>query len=265
MTMPIVPSSVPDMAAAVAGAAPDSAAIRMGTVAEVSPTRLLVRIGNATVATETGWLFSYQPILGDVVAVTRQGAAWITLGSLGSIVANNAVINAGFENGSTGVSPPNWSLVTTAGTPSLTTTLWDANTRADGIEGSQVAAVVASAGVVTTELVSDPVPVAPGDPWAIAGYYRTLADFTATSVCSIVLNLSWYSSSSLGSLLSTKGSGTHVVARGPEWRLLRVQGSRGITAPAGAQFLRLRFSLSWSSAASGDAVYFDRTIARRLA
>lgn len=267
MTMPILPPSVPTLAGAVAEAVPDAAAIRMGTVAEVYPTRLLVRIGSAEIPTETAWLSSYQPILGDVVAVSRQGAAWVTLGSLGSIVStdNNAVANPGFEAGSTGVAPPNWSLVTTAGTPTVTTVAWDAETRSDGIEGNQVAAVVASAGAVTTELVSSPVPVTPGDVWAAAGYYRTLTDFAMTSVCITSLILGWYSNTTIGSLVGSKSSGVNAVTRGQDWRLLRAQGARGVTVPAGANYLRVRFVLQWTSAAAGDAIYLDRAVARRLA
>lgn len=267
MTMPILPSSIPNLPGAVTDAVPESAAIRMGTVAEVYPSGLMVRIGNATVPTQTGWLSSYEPVIGDVVAVSRQGAAWVTLGSLGSTVSaeTNVLTNPGFEDGPVGSTPPDWSLVTTAGTASATTVSWDPASRADGIEGVQAAAVVASgAGAVTTELVSSPVPVVPGIPWAAAGHYRTLNDFAATSGCVISLNLSWYGDSTLGSLLSSNSSGTYVVTRGMGWRLLRVQGNRGITVPDGANFMRVRFSLTWTSASASDAVYLDRAIARSV-
>lgn len=266
MTSPILPSSVPNLPSVVAGQSGDAAAIRMGTVAEVYPTGLMVRVGSATVPTQAAWLSSYEPILGDVVAVARQGGMWVTLGSLGATISedNNDLANPGFEDGAVGATPPRWSLVTTAGTPSVSTVAWDWETRSDGIDGSQAAAIVASAGVVTCELVSDPVPVLPGVPWAAAGYYRTLSDFATTSVCTTSLTLSWYSGSSLGSLLSSKTSGTHVVTRGMRWRLMRAQGTRGVTVPAGANFLRVRLALSWTAATAGDAVYFDRIVARSV-
>lgn len=259
----VTPSSIPNLPAAVAAAMPDAAVARLGTVVRVGPSYLRVRVSGAANSTDAGWLSSYQPILGDVVVVIRQDAAWVVLGSLGSTIeANNELANYSFEAGAIGALPPGWQLVTTAGSPTFVAASWD---WADAIDGTQVGAVsTAGAGAVTTEVVSDPLPVTLGSQWMAAGYYRTSTDFGVGTVCNAQLLLSWYSDTSLGSVVSSAASGLYPVTRGMGWQLLRAQGLLGHSAPAGAQWLRVRMQFTSWAAAAGDTIYLDRMIARRL-
>lgn len=259
----IIPSAVPSLASAVSTAIPDAAAIRTGTVSSIGSQYLGVRIADSRAVTDAGWLSSYQPVLGDVVAVARQGAAWTVLGTYaGTIEDNTEIANYGFEDGAVGSLPPYWQLVTAAGSPTLLTTGWP---REDGIDGVQVAALTtAGAGSVSTELVSAPVQVLPGEQWAAAGSFRTWTNFGVATACQMQLYLSWYSSSSLSSLLSSSTSGTYPVTRGMGWQLVRTQGAQGYSVPPDAAYLRVRLSVTPWSAAAGDTIYFDRIIARRL-
>lgn len=259
----ILPSSVPNMATAVTGAIPDGAVIRLGTVVGHGSTYLRVRVSDSGSATDAGWLASYQPILGDVVVMSRQSAAWVVLGSFGSTIqANNELNNYSFEQGTLGLLPTGWQLVTTSGSPTFVSAPWE---RSDAIDGVRVGALSsASATTVVTEVVSDAVPVTEGSQWMAAGYYRTSTDFGVGTVCNAQLLLSWYSGTSLGSLLSSEVSGLNAVTRGMDWRLLRVQGSIGHSAPALAGWLRVRMQFTSWAAAAGDTIYLDRMIARSL-
>lgn len=260
---PIVPSSVPNLSTAVTQAIPDAAAIRLGVVVAHGPVYLRVQVSGADVATDAGWLESYQPVLGDVVVLGKQSAAWVVLGSFASpITANNELTNYSFELGDLGVPPPAWQLVTTSGSPTFVAASW---TRSDALDGVQVGAVSsASATTVVTEVVSDPLPVTAGSTWMTAGYYRTSTNFGIGTVCNAQLLLSWYSDATLGSLLSSEASGLYPVTRGMGWQLLRVQGSQGFDAPLDAQWLRARLQFTSWAAAAGDTIYIDRMIARRL-
>ena len=255
----------PTLSRAITDAQPSSAAVRMGTVAEISPVGrwLMVRIANASVATPATWVSSYRPMLGDVVAVSRQDATWVVLGALGVAldVTANPVPNYTFDLGDVGSLPPYWTLVTSAGSPTLTSYVYP---RDDVIDGERVARLLtAGSGTVTTEMVSDPIAVVPSQSWAVGGWVRTLTDFAMATTCTVQVYAAWYSDLDLPSFLSQEGSGTYAVTRGMDWTLVRAQRWTGIVAPLGAAYLRVKFAFSWSAAA-GDAIYIDRVIARSL-
>lgn len=263
--MIITPAGMPTLPQAILDAQTEPAAIRMGTVASLDAMGrwLLVRIADSVTATPAVWLTSYEPLVGDVVAVSRQGAAWVVLGSLASAIdeASNAVANYTFDQGDAGAIPPRWQLVTSAGSPTLLTSDYN---RADRVGGTRVARLLSpGAATVTTEVVSDTAPVMTSQYWAAGGWVRTLTDFNVATVCSVQLYIAWYSGQSLSDFLSQNSSGTYAVYRGMPWTFLRVQGTQGIVAPVNATHMRVKFAFSWEAAA-GDAIYIDRVIARRV-
>lgn len=262
----VVPSAVPSLPSAIMATTPDAAEVRMGTIVSRGRKYVGVRIGNAVNATDAAWLSSYQPILGDVVAVSRQGAVWVVLGSLGgTIESNNALVNYSFEDGPAGVLPLGWSLVTTSGSPTFVADLW-AFEEFFALDGVQVGALTSSTtATVNTEVVSDPLPVLGGQQWAAAGYYRTWTNYTMSTTAAIQLRLSWYGDATLGSLISTNAAAVQLVSRGMiDWQLLVAQGDVGYTPPIGATVMRVRMAVTSWSAVAGDTIYFDRMIARRL-
>lgn len=257
-----IPSAVPNVPQAVTEAQPAAAVTRVGVVSGLGVDYLQVRLGGADTATQAGWVASYEPMLGDVVAVSGQDPYWVVLGTFGGRMADNtAVPNYSFEEGAVGALPPSWQLVTTSGTPTLVTTAW---TRANRIDGDQVAALSsAAAGAVSTEVVSGPIPVNAGNVWVVGGHLATLGNFSATTTCLTEAAAAWYGDNTLGSLISTNLSGTYAVTRGMPWRQIRCQGTAGFEPPPGASRLRLRFAFTWTAAA-GDTIYLDRMIARRI-
>ncbi len=257
-----IPSAVPSLHRAITESKPDAAVTRIATVADIAATSLGIRVGSSTVVTRAGWVQSYRPVLGDNVAVTRQGATWTVLGALGSTLSDSTLApNYNFTLGATNVAPPNWQLVTAAGSPTLTTVAWSDDDLFDGPNAGRLRSTTTA--TVTTDVVSDPILATPGEQWVGGGWVRTSTDFTPGTVCSVQVAIAWYGDVTLGSFLSQTASRAQPVVRGMDWTLLRVQGGSGITAVAGATRARVKFLVSWSATAN-DAIYFNRVIARRL-
>lgn len=255
-------SAVPSLPQAVANVVPQSAEIRKAVVASHEPGRLTVRIASAVVPTEAAFLSSYTPVLGDTVAVAYQNGTWTVLGTYGgSIEANTEVPNHSFELSAPGTTPTGWQVVASVGSPTFTAFTW---TRDDWIDGLQVGRLnTTGAGTVNCDIVSPPIPVETSQQWACAAYVCTDSDFAVTSTCTIRLMPTWRSDTSLGTPVRQDTSGFYSVTRGMPWKLLRAQGLAGLTAPAGASWLRLQLAVAWTAAA-GDSLYIDRIIARRL-
>lgn len=256
------PSSVPQLPQVLAQYRQESAVVRMGTVAEVHSGYLLVYIADSLQPIEAGWVIGYQPVIGDVVTISRQGTTWVVLGGMGAFSSEmSALSNYSFEDGAIGNPPPNWTLVATAGSPTLTTVAYD---RDDPIDGYQMADLNApSTTTVTLNMLSDPVRVQPGQQWVVGAWYRTLNNFNQGTTCSIQVFASWYEDTDPDTLISSAGSGVLPVMRGQSWRVLSSQGTAGRVAPADAAWLRLRVAVNWSATA-GDTIYFDRMIARQV-
>lgn len=261
--MIIQPSAVPNLPQALADSRTSPAVVRKGTVAGYYATRLAVYIGGATTTTDAAFVSSYKPVLGDSVSVAYQDGTWTVLGTYGGPMAGNtAVANHSFEDGAVGAAPPNWQVVSTSGSPTLTTALWP---RDDFIDGPQVGQLsVAATSSVTTNVVSAAIPVVAGTKWACAAYVATTNTYGASSTaCTVRLLPSWYPGPTISGLLSQDTSGDYGVFRGMPWTLLRAQSNAGFTVPAGASYLRVQLGFVWNATA-GDTIYIDRIIARRL-
>lgn len=258
------PSVLPDLAMAVAGSLGDNARLFTGRVVQHNPQGLLVSPGGLdTEPVLAGWpRGAYQPCLGETVALLNQGGTWYCLGPIaGPLDAPNAVANYSFEDSAPGSFPALWTLVTTAGSPTLTAFEWK---HPEFIDGGQVAQLSAgSTATVTCSIVSTPIPVEEKQSWGLGAWYRPNASFGANAG-TVRLYASWYSDSTLSSLVSEESAVTFPLVRGLGWRLMTENGTtgRGPIAPTGAKFLRVKITLSWS-ATSTDAVYLDRITARR--
>lgn len=259
--MIVQPSAEPSMPAQVAAALQENTSLRIGTVVARTSSGLTLNVGGGLVS--ASYLLSYEPLVGDQVTVMRQEGTWLVLGSMGSSVTDlTAVPNHSFEDGAVGVLPPQWQLVTTAGSPALTAALWG---RADVIDGPQVGRLTAgSTATITCEVVSDPVMVAAGEVWSAAAWVAATTGLGASTAASVELRLAWYSDSTLGSFLSENASGFYAVTRGMPWRMVSASGDSGRPVPVGAAFMRVKLGFSWS-ATSGETINFDRFLARRVA
>ena len=260
--MIVRPSAEPSLPEQVAAALEVNTDLRFGTVVsrDAASGMLAVNVGGGLVSASR--VMSYEPIIGDHVAVLRQEASWLVLGSMaGSIADVSAVSNASFEDGDVGALPPSWQLVTTAGSPTLTTAAWG---RDDVIDGPQVGRLTAgSTATITCEVVSDPISTVPGEAWSAAAWICATSDLGVTTAATVELRMGWYSNPTLGALVGEDSSGVYAVTRGVGWRPIRAAGSYGYAAPAGASYMRVKLAFSWSATA-GEAINFDRILARRV-
>lgn len=150
---------------------------RIGTVVDiVDAQNVTVQISGSPVLVTASFLFpAYEPLIGDLVYVTREDSQWMVHGTMSGEV-NSLAENPSFESGTIGATPDSWTFVpavTTAGTMTMTKEL------AGAMHGRYVARFrTASAGVAGTSsgnAVSSLVPV--DDPftrWGV-GYFVTYA------------------------------------------------------------------------------------------
>lgn len=257
-------STIPSLAGVVAGLVSEGAKFVTGRVVQHSPEGLLVSPGGLdTEPVLAGWPRGmYQPCLGDTVALLNQGGTWYCVGPIaGPADAPNSVANSSFEDSDTGTAPFGWTLVTTAGAPTLTTADWK---HPEFIDGGKVAQLsTGGTATVTCSIVSNAIPVAEKETWGMGAWYRPNAAF-GVNAGTIRIYASWYSDSTLSTLVSEESAVTFPLVRGHGWRLITENGAsgRGSSCPSGANYLRAKVVLSWS-ALSGDAVYLDRVTARR--
>lgn len=260
--MIIQPSALPDLPSAVLDAARRSpVSIRKGRLVARYVDRVLVDVGGGLF--RASYLASYEPMVGDIVMMVRQDGTWLVLGTFGTPAGETtAVANYNFERGTVGVTPPNWQLVTTSGSPTFTTDTW---TRSDYIDGTQVGRLGAAAtGTIACDLVSDVIAVQPGESWAVSAHVATDTNFLAGTACAIAVYAAWYSDSSLGSLISQDSSGLYAVTRGMPWRQVRSMGTgQGWPVPGTAHWLRVKIGVSFTVTNTNDRFYIDRVLARR--
>ena len=262
MTYPI-PGGIPNLPMAVTGQNQPMAEMQTGTVLSFTASGLYVAPGGDSPPVLAGYLRNmYHPVVGETVALIRQGASWLALGGIaGPEDVQNEVRNYSFEESAVGVAPVGWTQVNTSGSATFTTVLYTASDFIDGAKVGSINAVTATS--VDTSVYSWPIPVEAEQRWGLASYYRTNADFGSSSV-TLRLYAAWYTTSATSSLISETHTATWQARRGFRWQLMTENGESGdgVLAPAGAEFLRVRIRATWSSAAA-DALYLDRVTARR--
>jgi len=252
--------------AAMAFQAQPAAQFQTGIVVAVSPNGLYVAPGGLEAPPVLcGYTRNvYRPILGDVVALLRQGTSWFALGSIsGPDEIVNAIGNYSFEEGADNLPPPGWTLASASGSPTFTTLRLAS---ANFLDGSKIGSLNAmSATSINASVYSDAVPVEAQQRWGIGGYYRTNLLFGANAG-TIRMWASWYSDSTFGSLITEESITQYLLVRGHVWQVMAEYGAtgNGCVAPENAKFLRVRIQAQWTSTAQ-DAVYLDRITARRIA
>lgn len=150
---------------------------RIGVVTDVvEADNITVRISGSPSLVTASYLFPlYEPVLGDIVYVTKQNSQWFVVGTMSGPL-NTEIPNASFELGTISATPTDWSFVTVstvAGTPTFRKEI------ALPVAGQYVAiARNSSAGVAGTSsgnAVSEVVPAGESERWSLA-YFQTFAE-----------------------------------------------------------------------------------------
>lgn len=273
------PESIPQLAPAIVDTSTDPTVTRIGLVTAVGPgTNLTVRISGSDVLINAAYLITYQPVIGDVVAVTRQGAAWLCLGTFNLFGSSfdgtmNPVVNPSFEDGAAGspTTPNSWTLFHDAA--STATAISEVTANSASRDGSQFWDIIlVGVGTSTDTLASTAIPVATGQIWSAAAW--TNGARTAVAVTgNAILRLGWYASDAdpIGTTIAVntinnRSATTIGSINYYEWTLLREgANATGFEVPAGANWLRVQLRNVLTNTA-GNAVVntWDAVSARRI-
>jgi hypothetical protein len=226
-----------------------------GVVTGVSTTTLTVNVGGVNL--NAAYLSSYLPRVGDLVALGRNDATRLVLGSLAG-VGPNAVANPSFEadGAITGV-PSSWNFASLAGAPSV-------SVQATGfaVDGTHELVVSASTGAPQDSYVySGPIAVAPGQQWAAAGYATAVYPVGDPQTAVASLYGLWFANDTnlypttssadtlIGQVVNLSAAPSHASVSGT------------VTVPAGAAYMRVALR---SVSAASVSLAWDLVTARRV-
>lgn len=267
-----------DMAARFAAGIPDPAIIRIGKVTTYNAGAITVAISDSDALVNAAYLIgTYLPILGDTVAVIKQGNQWLVLGALSPNPEDNPVLNHSFENSGTGSMASDWTLYHDPGsTDTADVTVEFVASEIDGPQGLRVKLPSASAAGITFSedyVSSAPIPVVAGQRWTASAWI--VGDSPSSGPATYgdaFVQLAFYAASTdtyPGYLSLRSMAGSLVPSMGP-WLPLRPSTLvGGVEVPAGASFMRvtLASTLIHENIATTDyefSLFWDRVIAVQL-
>jgi hypothetical protein len=226
-----------------------------GTVVSVSATTLQV-LARGTVIVAAYLARYVTPVVGDLVAFVRQDSTWLVLDRLAGVGAN-AVLNFSFEDdGDSPFVPSNWTLYNIAGVG----TAHPSNT-GFAPAGIFELAVSSNGAVQDTYVYSAPIPVAPGQQWALSALASAVYP-TATLNANAALYALWFANNT--NLYPTTSSADTLVAQANNINAEPIHTSLSgtVTVPAATNFLRVA---TRAISPAAEVVLFDVVIARRVA
>jgi hypothetical protein len=263
-----------DLASAIAGIPSGNANMRIGKVVAFNAGSVSVNVGGGSLVSAS-YLLSpyYRPVLGDPVVLVSTGATWVILGTVSGTPANNAVTNYSFESGVLSGAINNWQLKvgsSGAGTPVLTQeAVGFFGDEIDGPLAAQVLLTSTGAGTSDVWVLSDPIPVTPGEAWAASVHVRGIAYYAIAGNASAncFLNLGWYADAVTTTAASVYSVNGAVLAQEYGWRqMFTANQPSGAIVPGGANFLRIQLETRFQPTAAASNIYvqWDRVVARKI-
>jgi hypothetical protein len=236
-------------------------AMRVGTVQSYDAGTVAVAISGSTVLVSASYLKGYTPIIGELVAVLRNGSQWLVLGSMTGSPSDNVVLNPSFNQDANGTAvPTNWVSFNTTGVAS--TTITNPPWAGMDIDGPQVLAVTAAGSNIVNVMSSAPITVTAGQVWAAKTYVS--GQGTGGVIPQAGIFFSYYLNSvdvypTTGSTDST--TMTIPAFTVPAWLTL---GTGGVAVPPGVTSMRVSLRSTISAAAGTGTVYWDQVSARLI-
>lgn len=237
--------------------------LRTGAVILVDPFYVTVRF---TVAANTGtettdiraaYVRQSEPVVGDLVAVMRQGASWFVAGTT-STTGGNLVENPSFEEFGDSLTPTDWTLYAVSGVPAFRSI--EAPELA--VDGDRVLEVVGAPGAATTALAySRAIAVGDGQVWEISAYADGHYPGDNPNTLDVNLYALWFANAT-DAYPTTSNADTLAdsAVNIAETELMQIQ--RGtVTVPAGASFMRVGLR---SAVSAYTAARWDFATARRI-
>jgi hypothetical protein len=267
MTMP----GTPNLPESVANSTESPAVMRIGVVADiVESDSITVRISGTPVLVQASYLFpQYLPVLGDLVAVIKQDAQWLVLGTMSGSI-NSLAMNPSFENGATGATPSDWNITSVSGAGGTITFQKQAGSYlGQPIAGNFVGAVdFTSNGVAAasqSNITSDMIPADGNEQWT--GALWIAGGIMSSGTLSLqTLFLEFFDPSS--ALLSSNTIAQYTLGDVTIPRTyLRPQATNpSFTSPVDTAFVRLRLNVQFVMPAPAggtvSTVFYDYAILR---
>lgn len=247
---------------------------RIGEVTDIAESdNITVRISGTDVLVTASYLFpAYSPLIGDLVYVTKQDAQWFVVGTMSGPI-NTVLDNPGFEEGTIGSVPDDWSVTVVAspaGVPTFTKEV-AANPlsgRFQGMIRNQSAGV---AGTSIIDIFSNAKTADDGQRWATS-YFLIYAVINVNAALvsqsgntQIQTFIQWLDGT--GALISE--SSTYVLYLGanlvtPTYiRTVSTTNNAFVTAPAGTSFARMKIRATLTmNANSATEIYLDNMVMR---
>jgi len=279
VTYPLGPIASPDLAGVVRATTQDGAVLRIGRVTAYAAGKITVNISDSDVLVDASFIFgAYQPVLGDNVAVLKQGNQWLALGIPSANPDDNPIRNYSFEDGEYDVMAPSWTLYhDPASTDTAAVDVAQAEPPIDGPKCLRVglgAAVIGAISGSEDYISSEPFPVTPGDLWSAQAWITgSSASGPPWVRASAACFFSWYNnpgSSYPATAAPDSGFSAINVPTTEPWILVRSESgtANGVEVPADVTHARITL---WTALTHEDttanysmAVYWDRVIARKL-
>lgn len=216
--------------------------LRTGTVILVDPFFatiefiVFVNTGTETTTIRAEYLRQNEPEIGDTVAVMRQGASWLIIGT-GSGSGGNSVENASFEQFNEDLTPVGWTLYAISGAPAMRSI----ELPELAVDGSRVLEVVPDVGASSSSFVySRPISVSSGQVWELSAYVN---GFYPTEDNPNTLDVSLYGlwfANATDTYPTTSAADTQAATASNIAEMDPMQILRGnVTVPVGGEFLRV--------------------------
>lgn len=277
--MPAAPSVTPDplldtLPGAVVAQQESPTVMRIGVVTQIiEGSQITVRISGSDVLIDCSYLFAqYFPLLGDRVVVFKQDSQWFCIGQMsGTIESNNPLPNSSFEQGTVGTIPTGWSITVISSAAGVPTFLvaFPGSTNVSGSQAADFGTDSIGAGISQADVYSPTVGATTDSHWT-AAYFLNYA-FVA-SVPPMFSSLETFiqfldSTGTLISEFSINMLSASADIHGPLYRRLNLNTFPAgfVSAPAGTEFVRLRFRGEFElPAASFVSFFLDNVILRQV-
>lgn len=256
------------LSAAIAQQISRGAVMRIGTITSVAAGYATVTIsGSATLVNASYLVGSYFPILGEQVAVVKDGSQWVIIGAISAPPKDNPVVNYSFEEDAAGtvVAPTGWNFYLNTGT-APTVTIYEPPLHV-AVDGPRVLRVFHDQSF-TAMITSSPIPVNPGEVWTADCFARGLENYPMTLVESSIF-LAWFANAAdLYPTTVAPDTLLDAVNVVPTWIRLQTNTGTfgGASVPDGTRFMRVGLFTRGAAAAAGGlgTYWFDRVVARRI-
>lgn len=267
MTYPLPVPASPDLPGAVAAAIPDATTVRMGMVTGYGAETITVAISDSDALVDAAFVMpGPRPMLGEPVAVLKQGNQWLVLNSLSPMDPTNPVLNPSFELDDPGtLVPTSWNQYE-IGVNSSTVSVVSLPPH-QSLHGPRSMSLTATL-TVATVMTSAPIPVSLGQRWTANAWIEGFAKWPIFVVAGAII-LTWYANDTdLYPTTAAASSATFTQNAPDTWLAIQTVGDeRGIPVPDGVTHMRVACytNIQADSAGGTGTVRWDRVVARQLA